>query len=123
MGQHKTPAKPDTGSAQREVLIQERTVLVEEDVAFSRGESSFESAAESLSQSNTEVTGALPPARDPPVQVTQRRPPGDLSSAQLRMLENLERLTHSLQGPEQSLDKHSYARPFPIARANGSKQT
>jgi hypothetical protein len=122
MGQHKTPTKPDTGSAQREVLIQERTVLVEEDVAFSR-ESSYEAGAQSMGQSNADVTGALIPPRDPPVQVTHRRPPGDLSSAQLRLLENLERLTHSLQGPEQSLDKHGYSRPFPIAHAPSNKQT
>jgi hypothetical protein len=123
MAQHRPPTKSDTGSAQREVLIQERTVLVEEDVSFSRGESSFESAGDTMSQSNTDPSGLAAPPRDPPVQVTRHRPAGDLSNAQLRMLENLERLTHSLQGPEQSLDKHSYARPFPNARANGSKQT
>jgi hypothetical protein len=116
MAAHKPPTRQDTGNTQREVLIQERTMLVEEDASFS----------ESMGQSNAEATGALAPPRDPPVQVTHRRPPGDLSSAQLRLLENLERLTHSLQGPEQSLDKHGYSRPFPNAHANthtpGNKQ-
>jgi hypothetical protein len=80
-----------------------------------------------MGQSNTDPSGfpaGLPaPPRDPSVQVTRHRPQGDLSNAQLRLLENLERLTHSLQGPEQSLDKHSYARPFPHAPASSSKQT
>jgi hypothetical protein len=102
--------KQDSGIAQREVLIQERTVLVEEDASPSRG-------------SNTDVAGLPASPSDPPLQVTRHRQHGDLSSAQYRLLENLERLTHSLQGPEQSLDRHSYSRPFPHPQPINGKQT
>ena len=92
--------------------IQERTTFIEE----------------------TDVPGALMTPADyraleqagtvePRTPVTHHRHRGDLSDSQFRLLENLERLTHSLQGPEQSLDRISYNRPFPPVHRPASATT
>ena len=105
---------PETTSTQREVLI-ERTTLVEENAFVSSEESSLDPAGAMVTQDNYDAAGHPVGATKPRPQVTHHRAQGDLSDAQFRLLQNLERLTHSLQGPEDSLDRHSYNRPFPPA--------
>jgi hypothetical protein len=104
---------PETTSAEREVLIQERTTLVEENAFISSELSPLDPAGAVATRDNSDLTGYAIGAPKPLPQVTHHRPQGDLSDAQFRLLQNLERLTHSLQGPEDSLDRHSYNRPFP----------
>ncbi len=104
---------PETMSAQHEVLIEERTTFVEESASVSSEASSLDAAGAMVTGNDYGATGYAVPAGKPRPQVTHHRPQGDLSDAQFRLLQNLERLTHSLQGPEDSLDRHSYNRPFP----------
>jgi hypothetical protein len=103
---------PETTSAQREVLIQERTTLVEENAFISSETSTPDAAGAMVTRGNYDSTGYAVGAGKPRPQVTHHRPQGDLSDAQFRLLQNLERLTYSLQGPEDSLDD-TYSRPFP----------
>jgi hypothetical protein len=105
---------PETGG-QREVLIQERTTLVEENDFISSEPAPAGAASAMVTRDNYDPTGYGVAAGKPRPQVTHHRPQGDLSDAQFRLLQNLERLTHSLKGPEDSLDRHSYNRPFPPA--------
>jgi hypothetical protein len=100
--------------AEREALGPQRTVLLEEN-AFSFAERSLSDGATGAMVTQEEVgaVGYVFTASDPRPQVTRHRHQGDLSDAQLRLLQDLERLTLSLQGPEQSLDRVSYNRPFP----------
>ena len=100
---------PETTGAQREVLI-ERTTLVEENAFVSSEASSLDPAGAMVYDPTGHPVGATKPRP----QVTHHRPQGDLSDAQFRLLQNLERLTYSLQGPEESLDD-TYSRPFPQA--------
>jgi hypothetical protein len=113
MSRHQPYGKqlPETTSAQREVLIQERT-LVEENAFVSSEASSLDPAGAIGTRDKYDVTGHPVGATKPRPQVTHHRPQGDLSDAQFRLLQNLERLTYSLQGPEESLDD-TYSRPFP----------
>jgi hypothetical protein len=111
MSRHQQYGKqlPETTSAQREVLI-ERTTLVEENAFVSSEASSLDAAGAMVTQ--YDPTGHPVGTAKPRPQATQHRPQGDLSNAQFQLLQNLERLTYSLQGPEESLDD-TYSRPFP----------
>ena len=95
-----------------EAPIEERTTF-DQEVAFVSTTSSPSDApgAMIIQQEFGEVQYAA--AGEPRPQVTHHRHQGDLSNAQFQLLQNLERLTHSLQGPEDSLDRHGYNRPFP----------
>ncbi len=101
---------PETTGAQREVLIQERTTL--EEIEFISSDPSPSGAPSAVAtRDNSDLTGHAVGAPKPRPQVTHHRSQGDLSDAQFRLLQNLERLTYSLQGPEESLDD-TYSRPF-----------
>jgi hypothetical protein len=102
---------PETMSAQREVLIQERTTFVEENAFISSDPSPSGAPSAMAAPDNSGLTGYAVGAPKPRPQVTHHRSQGDLSDAQFRLLQNLERLTYSLQGPEESLDD-TYSRPF-----------
>jgi hypothetical protein len=102
-GNHPGKQLPETNT-QREVLIQERTTFIEE--TDTSGALMTSDDYRVLEHAAAGAGEARPPA-------THQRHRGDLSESQFRLLENLERLTHSLQGPEQSLDRVSYNRPFP----------
>jgi hypothetical protein len=112
-GNHPGKQSPDT-STQREVLIQERTTFIEETDASGALMTSEDYRA--LERASAGAAESRPP-------VTHHRHRGDLSDSQFRLLENLERLTHSLQGPEQSLDRVSYNRPFPPVHRPASATT
>jgi hypothetical protein len=103
---------PESTSAQREVLI-ERTTLVEENAFVSSEASSLDPAGAMVTRDEYDPTGHPVGATKPRPQVTHRRPQGDLSNAQFQLLQNLERLTYSLQGPEDSLDDTYSRPPFP----------
>jgi hypothetical protein len=107
---HHSRQLPDTASAQREIL--ERTMLVEDSTFISPELSSLGPAGAPVTGDNYGPSGYAVGAPKPRPQVTQHRPQGDLSDAQFQLLQNLERLTYSLQGPEESLDD-TYSRPFP----------
>jgi hypothetical protein len=116
MNREKTPGKqlPHGTGAERDSLGSQRTALLEENT-FSFTEPSLPDGAPgaTMTQESLGVVEYVTTASDPRPQVTRHRQQGDLSDAQLRLLQNLERLTHSLRGPEQSLDRVSYNRPFP----------
>jgi hypothetical protein len=111
-GNHPGKQMPET-STQRDVLIQERTTFIEE----SDASGALMTPEDYRALEHAAGTG------EPRSPVTHHRHRGDLSDSQFRLLENLERLTHSLQGPEQSLDRVSYNRPFPPVHRPASATT
>jgi hypothetical protein len=113
MSRHQQQGKqlPETTSAQHEIL--ERTTLVEESEFISSERSPLDAEGAMVTRDNYGLAGYAAGTAKPRSSLTHHRPQGDLSDAQFRLLQNLERLTHSLQGPEDSLDRHSYNRPFP----------
>jgi len=106
--------KHDTASVEREVLIQERTVLFEESGSLAAQPNASDDASGAvMTREDYRALEYAATANEARPQPAHHRHRGDLSEAQFRLLENLERLTHSLQGPEDSLDRHGYSRPFP----------
>jgi hypothetical protein len=111
---HQGKPAPETGL--------ERTTTTPETAVFREESSFFATEQTSVSASgvmtNQEAYGAVEytTGRDEARgNGARQRHQGDLSESQLRLLRHLERLTYSLHGPEESLDRHSYNRPFPPA--------
>lgn len=119
MSKYKPNREAPDSSVQRDVLIEERTVVdtlrVEEN-EFVSSEPCPPDAAGAMTQADYAALESADAAGRPRAEITRPRHLGDLSESQSRLLEKLERLTHSLQGPEDSLDRHGYSRPFPPAR-------
>jgi hypothetical protein len=111
MSRHQPHGKqlPETTGAQHEIL--ERTTLVEETAFMSSDPSPPGAPSAVVTLDNSGLAGYAVGTDKPRPSVTHHRPQGDLSDAQFRLLQNLERLTYSLQGPEESLDD-TYSRPF-----------
>ena len=109
----------DSTITEREVLIEERTVVdtvrVEEN-EFVSSEPYPPDAFGPMTRVDHAALESADAAGRPRAEITRPRQQGELSDSQFRLLQNLERLTHSLQGPEDSLDRHGYSRPFPPAR-------
>jgi hypothetical protein len=106
---HQGKPAPETG-VERTTATPETAVFREESSFFATEQTSVSTAGV---MTNQEAYGAVEYTTGRDEAPARQRYQGDLSESQLRLLQHLERLTYSLHGPEESLDRHSYNRPFP----------